>query len=368
MISAVVLTKNSSQYLVRCLSSLSSFAEVIVLDNGSIDNTIEIANNFKNVSVHFHEFCGFGQLKNIAANLATNDWVFFLDSDEVLHPKLARSINEIQLNINSIYSFKRCNYYNNLLIDGCSWGNDWVVRLYNKTRTQFNLLEVHESIICENMHLETIKSGFIYHFPYKSVHELINKMQFYSELYAKTYVGKKNVKLWTIIPRTIMAFFKNYILKRGIRYGYEGILISTCNAVGVFYKYIKLYELNNTRKFGLAVFAEHGINEVKATIDYINTQKLLPGKVFFLVSDDLLQETDINIRQIIHENLIIPHDIIGVVDQEVNSILLDKLDNNIKQIIFVNDYTELANVNCFYKLMTKKSDSLDADGDLPPAN
>ena len=356
MISAIVLTKNSAQYLVRCLSSLSLFAEVIVLDNGSTDDTIKIAHEFKNVVVHQHAFCGFGQLKNIAANLANNDWVFFLDSDEVLNSKLVKIIHEIQLNTNVVYSFKRQNYYKNLLIDGCSWDNDWVVRLYNKRKTQFNLLEVHESIICDNMQVETIKTGFIYHFPYKSVNELINKMQFYSDLYAKTYANKKNVKLWTIIPRTVIAFFKNYILKRGIIYGYEGLLISMCNAVGVFYKYIKLYELNNcTHQYGLAVYAEHGINEIKATIDYINTQNLLPSKVFFLVSDDLLQEIDFNIRQFIHENLIVPHEIFGVVDQEASSILLSstKYSENINGVFIINEYTKLANVKYFYNLVTK---------------
>ena len=372
MISAVVLTKNSAQYLARCLTSLSSFAEVVVLDNGSTDNTIAIASEFSNVTVHTHEFCGFGKLKNIAANLARNDWVFFLDSDEVLHPRLVKTIHEIQLNTNSVYSFKRNNYYNNFLINGCSWGNDWIVRLYNKTRTQFNLLEVHESIICDNMQIEVVKSGFIYHFPYRTVGELTNKLQFYSELYARTYLGKKRVQLWSIIPRTVLAFIKNYILKRGFMYGYEGLTISTYNAMGVFSKYIKLYELSNRKSIALAVMVKHGLNEIKCIIDYVNAQNLLPVKLFLLVDHNLLQSYDVDLKQFIHDNLVVPYNVISVacsvksqIYQEISNILNDQLqtDESLSHIAYVNDYLKLSNSHLLRKIACKLEMS-NSDGKL----
>ncbi len=364
MISAVVLTKNSAQYLARCLASLSSFAEVVVLDNGSTDNTIAIASEFSNVIVHTHEFCGFGKLKNIAANFAQNDWVFFLDSDEILHPRLVKMIHEIPLNTNSVYSFKRNNYYNNFLIDGCSWGNDWVVRLYNKTRTQYNLLEVHESIMCDNMQVEVVKPGFIYHFPYQTVGELTNKLQFYSELYARTYLGKKRVRLWSIIPRTVLAFIKNYILKRGFMYGYEGLTISTYNAMGVFSKYIKLYELSNRKSIALAIMVNRGLNEIKCIIDYVNAQNLLPVKLFILVDDNSLLGYGDDLKQFIDDNLVVPYKVISIacsaksqIYQEISKILNTQLqtDQSLSHIAYVNDYIKLSNPHLLRKIACKSA-------------
>ena len=82
-ISAVILTKNSSRLLKEVLQSLHSLDEVVILDNGSNDSTLEIARSFANVSVHFHDFIGFGAMKQMGANLAKNDWILTIDSDEI---------------------------------------------------------------------------------------------------------------------------------------------------------------------------------------------------------------------------------------------------------------------------------------------
>ncbi len=123
-ISVIILTKNSAKYLKRCLNLLKQFPEVVIIDNGSTDATLEIASLFTNVKIYTREFCGFGPLKNIGALLATHDWVLFIDSDELLDPQLFNTIQDLSLDKHTVYQFYRKNFYGNLLIDGCSWCND----------------------------------------------------------------------------------------------------------------------------------------------------------------------------------------------------------------------------------------------------
>ena len=82
-ISVTILTKNSSKYIKECLHSLQQFDEIIIMDNGSTDNTMDIASSFPNVKIYENEFIGFGPLKNLAVSKTNNDWILSVDSDEV---------------------------------------------------------------------------------------------------------------------------------------------------------------------------------------------------------------------------------------------------------------------------------------------
>ena len=309
MISVVILTKNSSAYLERCLRVLHKFPEVIIVDNGSTDDTMEIAQQFPNVKIYEREFCGFGPLKNIGADLATNDWVLFVDSDEVLHPDLADFILNIQLDNNKVYQFYRKNYYNNMLIDGCSWDNDYVTRLFNRKVTRFNDNQVHESIITKSLTVEQIKpdsNKFIYHFPYNNTSQLMAKLEHYANLYAANNYGKKWVKLWMIPLKAIAAFIKNYFIKKGFKYGYEGFLISSYNTMGVLVKYLKLYELSQKRNLAIAFTIDSLDIDLNQLVQSINQQKLLPAQVIFLINDNIPQFEIDAISNKIQSNLVVP--------------------------------------------------------------
>ena len=241
-ISVTMLTKNSSRYIEACLSSLVDFDEVVVLDNGSTDDTLEIAQRFANVKIFTSEFIGFGPLKNLAQAHASHDWILSIDSDEVLTPELRQAIQNTTFDEQCIYGFNRLNHFKGQPVHCCGWDKDTVKRIYNKTRTQFDNAQVHESIQMQGLTLTTIR-GNLLHYSYDSIEELIDKLQKYSTLWAEQNYQKKTSSIFKAVYKSLFAFFKNYILQKGILHGGIGLLISVCAAFGVFAKYAKLNAL-----------------------------------------------------------------------------------------------------------------------------
>ena len=243
-ITVTILTKDSQKYIKECLEVLEKFDEVIILDNGSTDETINIARTFKNVKVYEDEFIGFGPLKNLAISYASNEWILSIDSDEIFNETLVDEILSLKLENDRLYSILRDNYYNKKLIKCCGWSNDYVERLFNKNSTCFTDKQVHESLIVkDNMNVKKLKNSFK-HYSFDVSEELLYKLNKYSTLYAEENRGVKRSSASTAFVKATFAFFKNYILQKGFMFGYEGLLISVSNANGVFYKYIKLYEEN----------------------------------------------------------------------------------------------------------------------------
>jgi glycosyltransferase involved in cell wall biosynthesis len=240
-ISVTMLTKNSEKYLEASLRSLEPFDEVVVLDNGSEDETLKIAAKFPNVTIHTHPFTGFGPMKNLAAKKARNDWILSVDSDEVLSEELAASLAAADLSRpETVFLFDRLNHYRQKPVRCCGWYPDTVMRLYNRTHTAFSDAMVHESLLIRPDTVKKRLEGKLLHYPFDGAASLLEKLQRYSDLFAEQ--SDKRSSPAKAFWRALFAFFKNYFLQRGFLCGYEGLLISVSNANGVFYKYIKLYE------------------------------------------------------------------------------------------------------------------------------
>lgn len=245
-ISVVILAKNNARTIKNTLASTIPFDEVIVADSGSTDGTIEIARSFPHVNVISHRFTSFGDTRNTAAQLAKNDWIMALDSDEVVSPELAKSILELPEEPNNlVYSYSVRNFYQNKWIRSCGWYPDQYPGIYHRKATGFTDAEVHESLILDNVQ-EVEINGYIEHYSYTCIADFLNKMQSYSTLFAKQYQGKRHSSVFKAIFRAGYNFFKNYILQKGFMDGYEGFLIATYNSTTTLFKYLKLREANRS--------------------------------------------------------------------------------------------------------------------------
>jgi glycosyltransferase involved in cell wall biosynthesis len=246
MISITILVKNSEETLEKTLNSTISFPEVLLLDTGSTDSTVEIAKRYPNVKICEAPFQGFGKTHNVATNLASHDWIFSLDSDEVLSEELIKELQEKTLDSECVYAVRRKNFLYGKEIKGCSgWHPDWIVRLYNRTKTSFDDAEVHEKIIVGSLRKENL-SHTMSHVPYRKVSDFLNKMQSYTDLFAKQNKDRKQSSMMKAIIHGWATFIKSYILKKGFTQGEAGFLISAYNGHVAFYKYLKLKEENQS--------------------------------------------------------------------------------------------------------------------------
>lgn len=248
MITVTMLTKNSSRFIEQSLASLAAFDEIIVLDNGSTDNTLEIARRFPNVRIVEHDFIGFGPLKNLAANVAKNDWILNIDSDEIMSEALCDEILSTTLDSNAVYTLPILNHYRGKPIRGSAWGGMRKRRLYNRTVTRFRDDQVHEKIeIPDGVRISDELKQSLTHYMYNSVHQLLDKMQLYTELFAEQRKGRKKATAVSATVHALWAFIRDYIFRRGWLDGAEGWLICVTAANVVFYKHMKLREANENK-------------------------------------------------------------------------------------------------------------------------
>jgi len=239
-ISIVIICKNSDSTLQKTLESTLEFDEVVVYDNGSDDETLAIASKFENVSLHQGSFMGFGPTKNLAVSLARHDWIVSLDSDETITPELTEYLRQWEPDNNFVVGFvRRKNFFMGQYVKRGGWGNDWLLRVFNRTTHQFNDAPVHEKV---DLSKQSIKQKLPYPIEHNAIQEisqLLIKLERYSEI--RRTQGGKTFHPWFIVLRSLYAFFRSYIIRAGIVDGWRGLVIAWNEANGVFYKYMKRY-------------------------------------------------------------------------------------------------------------------------------
>ena len=303
---AAMLVKNSERYLSEVLSALKDFDEVLLLDNGSTDRTFEIAKGFSNVSYYKHDFIGFGPMKNLAARLAQNDWIFSIDSDEVADEALIESIRAAVLENEKehIFSLSRLNHYHGRLIKGCGWYPDIIPRLYHRKFTRFSDRQVHESLVLPQEAKIKQLDGRLKHYSFENAEGLIQKMQQYSSLYAEENRFKKDSSPFKALLHGGVSFVKNYLLKRGFAYGTDGLTISVSNAQGSYYKYVKLYERNRTITVSLIITTYNRPDALELVLKSALSQTRLPDEI--IVADDGSRQETAEVVDFIRRRTSIP--------------------------------------------------------------
>jgi glycosyltransferase involved in cell wall biosynthesis len=230
-LSVVIISKNEEEFIADAVKSALFADEVLVLDSGSTDSTCTIAQQLGAKVMH-QDWLGFGAQKNKVVELAKNDWVFVLDSDERITAKLQSEIlSTLQEPTADGYHTARLNKFFGKNIRHCGLYPDYSIRLFNKEKGKFNDVTVHESV---QMNGDTGKlKNHMIHLAFDTVEEFSNKQKKYAELSQK----KKNLIKAFISP--IWTFVKIYIFRLGFVEGWHGFIIAKVYAKYTFWKYSK---------------------------------------------------------------------------------------------------------------------------------
>lgn len=247
LLSVAIITKNEEYRLPDCLKSVSFADDIVVVDSGSTDRTLEIAKEF-GCRVFIEEWKGYGPQKNSAVKKCKYEWVLIVDADESIPQETMQKIIEILENPTvDACSFPRKNYFHGRWIKRSGWWPDRVVRLFKRSRGRITDSLVHESVIV-NGTIKDVNTSII-HYPIENLSDALNKINFYSSLGAEGLFQKgKRTSTFIAFLKGLVAFLKLYFLKLGVLEGFEGFVISFSHAVNTTYKYLKLKEKSLTRK------------------------------------------------------------------------------------------------------------------------
>ncbi|MGE5625572.1 MAG: glycosyltransferase family 2 protein [Bacillota bacterium] len=239
-VSAVLMVRDAEASLPATLDGLKSFSEVVIFDNGSKDKTLDIAARYPNVKIHKGEFSGFGPTRNAAAALASNDWVFSIDADEVPDAELLNALDVLGLDNPSVtFAVERQNYLLGKRVKHAGWGSQWLTRLYNRTTHRFTDVAVHEKVELKDWETPAKLGGTLKHTAMRDAGDFLVKMHRYTML--KAGESEKTYPPVVILLKTFWAFLRSYFLRLGVLDGWRGLLISVSEANGVFYKYMVIY-------------------------------------------------------------------------------------------------------------------------------
>jgi len=249
-VSIVIITKNEAQYLADCIKMAKLITDdVIIIDNGSTDNTLNIAKS-NGCRVYELGWDGYGANKNKGIELANYDWILSIDADEIPDMELINSLHNLWLrNTEMVYDIKFRAYFGEKRIRFGSWGRDHHIRLFNRTVVKWSEPIVHETLILpKGIHKKTL-NGYFHHYSVKDVDECNSKAVYYAKLSAEKYFqsGKK-AGFVNLYLSPIFVFIKSYILLLGFLDGKEGWDIARTTYKNRWLKYHYLNSLENNYK------------------------------------------------------------------------------------------------------------------------
>jgi glycosyltransferase involved in cell wall biosynthesis len=249
-LSVIIITSNEEANLGDCLASLEGLAqEVVIVDSKSTDGTIRIAQSYGAVISQSDDWPGFGPQKNRALDLATSQWILSLDADERLTPALRSEIlTVIQKNEQiDCYSIPRLSWYCGRFIQHAGWRPDNVTRLFRRGAARFSNDLVHERLITTGG-VAKLKNHML-HLSFMNYSQVLQKLDRYSTASAQQAFAKgQTSSLSKAIFHGMWAFFRTYIVRAGILDGVQGYTLAVSNAQGTYYRYIKLWHLNQVAK------------------------------------------------------------------------------------------------------------------------
>lgn len=236
-LSAVVITKNEAHRLPRCLDSVAFADEIVVLDSGSTDDTIEIARQRGARVVSSDSWPGFGPQKNRVLELAGGDWVLSIDADEAVDDRLRGEIQTVLSAAPVAYGYwiERRSYYGERPVRFGDWAGDRVLRLVRQGHARFTDDAIHEQLQCREPQGEL--GGRLSHFTLDSFDDSIEKSKRYALAGAPRVAARGRGGPVSAALHAGWSFVRGYVLRLGFVDGLDGLRVAAGNAYGTWLRY-----------------------------------------------------------------------------------------------------------------------------------
>jgi (heptosyl)LPS beta-1,4-glucosyltransferase len=244
-ITAIIIAKNESAMLAGCLTSLEWCDAVLVIDNGSVDETVVVAEQMGARVIHIkHD--SFDRLRTDALKYVQTPWVFYIDADERVTPQLAQSITvhlETAVPPTNAFSLVRDNYYYGHKMNWGGWQHDLITRIFRVQTLEKWHGKVHESPVFSG---QVVKIPLpLVHFSHRNTSDGLKKTiawtKIEAELLAEAQI--KPITIWTILRKTIMEFWRRAVVYKGWRDGMPGLVEAVIQAINKALIYIQVWEL-----------------------------------------------------------------------------------------------------------------------------
>jgi len=247
-LSIVIATKNEQEMIKDCLESVKWVDEIILIDCGSTDETIQIAKNYR-AKIFFHPWYGFSKQKNWAFRRAIGDWVLFLDADERVTLELKEELQNVISNTEYVaYDIPRLNNILGKDMHFGGWYPDYQRRLVKKKSFKKWQGELHEQMLVYGR-VGKLKSN-IYHLTHRGLSWMVEKSIVYTKYEAEELLkgGHPKMAWWRFFRPMAQEFFYRLIIKSGWRDGIVGLIEAIYQSFNKFLVYARLWEMQEYKK------------------------------------------------------------------------------------------------------------------------
>lgn len=254
-VSILILARNEERHIERCLERHAWADELVVVDTGSTDRTVELARKHTSSVYQSDMGRGFAFVRNLGTEKAKHDWIFKLDVDEEVSVPLREELKEIPAQEEGIDAYSAVDriFFNGRWIKGCGWYPRHQIRLFNRTKGRWAGI-VHESPVVQGR-VKALKNH-VNHYSYRDIAHYFQKFNLYTTLDARQ-LHEQGLRLTAIrlpeylVIRPLVFFLKAYVFQRGFADGFYGLVVSFLSAVYVFVKYAKLWETQTSPDLNL---------------------------------------------------------------------------------------------------------------------